>query len=203
MKKKLFSHNLKYSGPGTKMTLAISLAIIASIAMYNWSLSPQTDYLQAAEQYTKVAEDTERRYTILEKNIQYKQKKLSAAVAERDMITSELFGDKQADEFFSGIEPLATRFGCSIESLTYSPGHLVDDSDNTADVNIKERSADITLTGQYGGITQFIAKLSEHPQKVITSDLEMKITSDFSALNCNMTVTIYILENKEIDSDVE
>ena len=185
------------------MTLAVSLAIIVTVALYNWSVSPQTNYLCAAQQYTKVADDAARKVTVLEKTIQRKQTELVTAKTELDRNKGRLFNFEQAENFLSGIQPLASELGCVIDSLTFSPAEYIKDDKAIATINIVERTADVRLTGQYAGISEFISRLTDNDRKVVVSDVDLRVTSDFSALNCDMNITVYLMEDKEIDINVD
>lgn len=203
MKIEILSHKLKNSGPGSKLTFGVSIAIIAAVALYNWSVSPQTNYLQAAEQYSKVADDAQRKYAVLEKTIALREKQIVTANEEFADIKTKLFTRTQAGEFFGNIQPWASEFSCVVDSLDFSREHVIENDKLNVGIDITQRSADIAITGQYDSIVRFIDKLHQQPQKVVTSELELRVTPDFAALNCNMNITIYIIDNKESDSDVE
>lgn len=203
MKIKTFSQNFKRTSPGSRVTLGMSLAIIAVVGLYNWSVSPQSNYLQAAQQYSRIAEDAEKQVRILGLDISRKENKLAQAKTEIVQTKARLFDRRESIDFLSSIQPLAQKLDCVVDDLTFDLNDGLFEFDNTMPVNITEKSATISLTGQYDSISKFINVLCDHPQKIVVSDVEMNITPDFSALKCNMDITIYVIQDKESDSDVE
>ena len=203
MKIKNFSQNLKKTGPGSKMTLAMSLAIIACVGLYNWCLSPQTNYLQAAQQYTRIAENAERQVSILEKSIARKENELVNAQTQIARTKSRLFTRDESIAFLSNIQPLAKKLGCVIDELDFDLGEGFVNEGRNLPVNVIKKSVNISITGQYNSISQFVNSLCDHQQEVVVGNMEIRVTPDFSALNSNMSITIYIIEDKEIDSNVE
>lgn len=187
------------TSPGIKLFVCVSMIVIVSFATYNWIVSPQISYLKAAERYEWMTGNAGQKGTIIEKGVESKQQELGVLKAEIDQIQDSFFTEEKAREFFSDLEPISLQSNCGIDTLTFLPPETIGsetDSEHTTSIILK--CAEISLTGQYENIIKFLKKLSSYSQRVSIGDL--LIQSDHfgqQELTCYMTVTIYLIEDKE------
>jgi len=99
-------------------------------------------------------------------------------------------------EFFSDIEPVAVQHNCTVESSDFIPS-VSKKSGDVSDVTLSR--ARIMLSGNYENIMKFLEKIKDYPQRIVVSDLLIeragKINND---LSCQVSITIYVIEDKEI-----
>lgn len=188
----------------TKIFVSVSTVMLVAIAMYNWAVSPQTSYLQAAQRYETMMSDTGEKTTVIKNGIDDKKKELERLYEEITATKDSFFTLKTSREFFSDIAPILSQSGCMMESLTFMPSSTVSSGEDTEmDSGISEKRAAIVLTGQYENIIKFLRRLSGYSQHIMVNDLVIEsLRSGGKRLVCHMTITIYLIEEKEIVTDV-
>ena len=191
------------SGPRAKIYLSLAVVIITSMAVYNWAISPQTAYLDAAQHYERVARKTEQKTEILKRGLKRIQSELADVQYLFTNAGKPFFDKRSASEFFSNIESMASNAGCKVDSLSYmAPKEIEFKAVGSDELTTLSRKMQISLTGQYKSITEFIGKLSDNEKKVFLSDLNLETAPDFMTLTCSMYVTIYMIEDKETANNV-
>lgn len=183
------------SGPATKVIIAVSFVTIVALAAYNWVISPQITYLHAAEQYRSIIESAGAKSAVILKNVEKKLVELKKLQQDVSGLENSFFTFEKAREFFSDIEPVAVQHNCAVESSDFMPS-VSKKSGDVSDVTLSR--AEITLSGNYKNIMNFLEKIRDYPQRIVISNLLIgrsnKINND---LNCQITITIYVIEDKE------
>lgn len=186
------------TGSRTKVFAPVAMAVIVSIAIYNWSISPQTAYVKAAQQYEQIAKDTEHKTLVLEKTINRKQQELEQLKIESAKIEEPFFDERAALGFLSNIEPLAAAAGCTVDSLNYVAPKIIESTEDASSGLIAlVRRAEICLKGRYDNIKEFIRRIEDNDKKVFLSDLDIAVSRDYKTLTCSMDITIYSLEGNK------
>ena len=191
----------------TKIFASVSTVMLVAIAMYNWAVSPQTSYLQAAQRYETMMSNAGEKTTVIKNGIDEKKKELERIYEEIAATKDSFFTLKTSREFFSDIEPISNQSGCMIESLTFASSSSVvleknEDEDKETDSGITAKSAAIVFTGRYESIIKFLRKLSGYSQHIMIDNLVIEsLRSGEKRLVCHMTMTIYLIEEKEIVTD--
>ena len=187
-----------------RMLVALAVLIIVCIAIYNWVVSPQTAFLGAAQDYERVAKKTELKIDILTRTIKRMQGEV-AQMKEFDAIAVDHFFDIDSGlQFLDNLESEATGSGCLIVSLNYMLPEAVEVQGLSCDeLGVTSKKAEMEVVGSYSNIAGFLKRLNRHSDRVSVSDLEIAMTADYSAMRCNMEITVYIIEDKELINDVE
>ena len=190
----------------TKSKIFVSLAvlIIVFIAIHNWVVSPQAAFLGAAQDYERVTKDTEHKIDILTRTIERLQGDV-VRMKEFDAKKVACFFDIETGlRFLDNIESDATEFGCSVISLNYMLPKTIEIEGLYCDnLEVITKEAEIEVLGHYNNIKSFLERLNGNSDRVCVSNLKIETTDDFSAIKCNMKITIYIVEDKELISDVK
>jgi Tfp pilus assembly protein PilO len=183
------------SSPATKVIVAVSIIAIVAFVTYNWVVSPQITYLQAAKKYKMIVGSAGEKTTVINNNIMEKQKELDTLRQDVAKLQNSFFSAEKAREFFSDLEPIAVQHKCNVESLTFLPPESKETEDT---VNVTLNHANIVLTGQYKDIMEFIVKIRDYPQRIVIGNLLIE-SSRFATgeLNCQINITIYTIEDKE------
>ena len=191
------------ANPGIKMFVCVSTIVIVAFATYNWIVSPHISYLKAAERYERMTGSAGQKGTTIKNNIDTKQQELDGLKAEIDQIQNSFFTEEKAREFFSDLEPILVQSDCNIDTLTFLPPESIAsqaDSEQTSSVILKR--AEVEFTGEYENIIKFLKKLSSYSQRISIENLLIQ-SGRFGQqrLTCYMTVTIYLVEDREKVND--
>lgn len=191
----MLNNNIIRSGPATRVIIAVSFVSIVALAAYNWVISPQITYLHAAEQYKSIIAGDGARSTVILKNVEKKLVELEKLQQDISGLENSFFTFEKAMEFFSDIEPIAVQHNCTVESSDFIPS-VSKKSGDVSDVTLSR--ARIMLSGNYKNIMKFLEKIRDYPQRIVVSNLLIergnKINND---LNCQVSITIYVIEDKE------
>ncbi len=191
----MLNNNIIRSGPATRVIIAVSFVSIMALAAYNWVISPQIIYLHAAEQYKSIIAGDGARSTVILKNVEKKLVELEKLQQDISGLENSFFTFEKAMEFFSDIEPIAVQHNCTVESSDFIPS-VSKKSGDVSDVTLSR--ARIMLSGNYKNIMKFLEKIRDYPQRIVVSNLLIergnKINND---LNCQVSITIYVIEDKE------
>ncbi len=187
----------------TKIFMSVSMVALVGIAMYNWAVSPQTSYLQAAQRYETMMSNAGEKTTVIKNGIQDKKKELERLHEEIVATKDSFFTLKTSREFFSDIVPILNQSDCMMDSLTFKPtSSVTSDEDTEMDSGITEKRATLVFTGQYESIIKFLRRLSGYSQHIMIDSLVIEsLRSGGKQLACHMTITIYLIEEKEIVTD--
>jgi hypothetical protein len=177
----------------------VALVLIGIFAIYNWIVVPHENYLMAAQRYKSVTDALARKNEIISKDMIVKKKELEKLQDEFEQLHTGLFDPVGAKEFFSDIEVMAESANCIIHSLNVSQTESALKADQSkAGGCITADHAKLSVVGNYGNIVALIGELQDRPKQVRIDSLRIKlIGSDSNQLGCDMTITVYEVQNKE------
>jgi Tfp pilus assembly protein PilO len=192
--------NLANLNRSTRSSIFIALIIIATIAMYNWIVAPQMVCLAATQKYESAVSEAVEEGRVVTGEIKAKTGQLQELYEQFTRSRGTLFTPDEAKEFFSDLQAVAEETGCTINSLNLAVGKpsSPDKHKQAEDTSgIVANSAVLTVVGQYNSIFTLVEKLQKHPKRIWVDSVEMKII-DFSSsqLKCDMTITIYTIQDK-------
>ena len=189
--------NLKRS---TRNIVFTALIIIAAIAMYDWIVAPHVTCLFAAQEYESAVSKAVEKNKITAREVEAKTKKLEELYRQLAESRSTLFTPDEAKAFFSDLQAVSEETGCTVHSLNLvvsgpSSGNKQKQSEDTS--GIVANSATLTVSGQYNSIIRLVEKLQNHAKKIWLDSFKIEtINSDSAQLKCDMTITIYTIQDK-------
>ena len=189
-----------------KQKIFVSLAVLAivSIAIYNLVVSPQTALLVAAQDYERIAKNTERKIDVLTRSINRMRGEVVRMEEFDAAAVGRFFDIGSGLRFLDNLESEITESGCSIVSLNYMlPEPVEIDGFSCDKLEVISKNAEIKVLGNYSNIAGLLERLSRHSERVSVGDLAIATTDDQMAIRCNMKITVYIIEDKELISNVE
>ena len=175
--------------------ISASLIIIAVIAMYRWTIPPQSYYLSSAKSYEYAINDMIEHSKIIKTQVELKKKELQELRENSSQLENVLFTPKEAKEFFSDLEVISVQSGCAVESLNFGAEKTESDEKH---IGIKIRSAIISVVGVYKDIETFVETLQSRTQKVWIDSIKMEnVDETSSSVICDLTITIYQISDKD------
>ena len=180
-----------------------SLVLIGAIAVCNWIVAPQRNYLQAAQRYKLATDSFAKKNQTVSNDVTIKKEQLKELQEKFRQIRSRLFDPDEAGKFFGNIQTKSEEANCTIYSLTCSPGSSVSNTDRPeANSNIIAQRATLSVEGSYGNIITLMNKLQDCSEQVRIDSVSMNSDSkDSDYLKCDMTITIYVIHRKEEGRD--
>ena len=198
----MLTEQIMKSSPFSRIIVSVSMVILLAFAAYNWAVSPQTTYLNASQKYTEMNDTVQKKVLVIKKSVAVKKKQLKATREKIDGLKSNFFTPSQSSEFFSGIEMLAENSGCNIELMTFKGNHRREPGDSKTDnVRFYRRCASVRFIGGYGQIIEFLKNITDCPENLSLSDLSISSLEGVQGLVCNIDITVYISEDKELIPD--
>ena len=191
--------NLAKLNRPSRSAVSAALIIIAAIAMYSWIVAPHTTYLSAAQQYDSVLGNVARKNEVIVNMVEVKKKKLEELREQFARLQSTLFTPSEAKEFLSDLEITAKETDCAVYSLNLSTSEPVLENKQNKDASgISANSAMLGVIGVYDNIIRLVEKLQMRTQGVWVDSLKMEaLDGDSAQLKCDMTITIYTIQDKE------
>ena len=192
--------NLANLNRSTRNTVFAALIIIATIAMYNWIVAPHVTCLFASQQYESVVSKAVEKNKVIAREVETKTKKLEELYEQFARSESALFTPDEAKEFFSDLQAISEETGCTVRSLNLvvskpSFGDKRKQSEDTS--SIVANGAMLTVSGQYHSIIRLVEKLQNHTKRIWMDSFKMEtIDSGSAQLKCDMTITIYTIQDK-------
>jgi hypothetical protein len=191
----LINYLVKLGNPVRNATSA-SLIIIASIAMYKWTITPQSSYLSAAKGYELAMNKVVEQKTMISTRIAARKKKLQKLQESSSLIETALFTGSQAKEFFSDLQVIAEQAGCVVQSTNFVAEKARSEKNR---LGIETKSADISVMGVYQNIENLIGRLQARDQKVWIDSIRMRtVDQNSDTIICDLTVTICHLKERQI-----
>ena len=189
----LINHLAKLSNPVRNATAA-SLIFIAAVAMYKWTVMPQSSYLSSAKAYESVMNRVTKHNKVIVSQVEAKRKELQELRESSSQLHNTLFTDAQAKEFFSDLQIISEQAGCIVQSTNFITEKARPEN---GDVGIEVKSADISVMGAYQDIEKLIGRLQTRAQKVWIDSIRMR-TLDRSSdkVMCDLTVTICLIRER-------
>lgn len=186
---------------------AVSAAVIgiAAIGMYLWIVSPRVAYLSASQQLDSTLDKTLEKNRVIIKKVEAKKKELQQLHEQFADRQNKLFTTNEAAEFSNDLEAAVNETGCTVYSLTFSTGEifsenvLISKNEQREDtLYVATNNAILVVIGVYENIVRLVEKLQMRNQGVWIDSLQMEAFDDNShRLKCDMTITIYTIQNKE------
>ncbi len=193
--------------PTSRVLLASTVILIVGFGMYNWTVSPQTSYLNAARLYENMVANAGDKTTMIKGQMETKAGLIMTLEHEIAETEGSFFTSASANEFFSDLEPISLQCDCSIDSLNFmSAEPVVVEGKEKGSSSVSFRRASISLVGRYENIIKFFMKLSSYSQRISVNELFIESTGyKTNELVCHITITIYLIEdegeNKETITD--
>ena len=189
----MINHLAKLSNPVRNATAA-SLIFIAAIAMYKWTIMPQSGYLSSAKAYESVMNSVTEHNKVILRQVEAKRKELQELKDSSSQLEGTLFTDSQAKEFFSDLQVISEQAGCIVQSTNFITEKAQPEDE---DAGIETKSADISLMGVYQDIEKLVGRLQTRTQKVWIDSIRMR-TLDRSSdkVMCDLTVTICLIRER-------
>jgi len=187
------------SSPSSKIFISVSAIAIVTLITYGWIVTPQISHLHAAQQKKVMIRNAEQKNVTLKKQVQKQEAELTELHSQVDAIRDSFFTKTEAHEFFSDLDTTALQCGCNISSLTFmSEKAVAPETEHKYFSSVILKRAEITFAGQYDGILTLLTKLAQSRHRISIGSLLIKPNSaNIDDLICSMTITIYIIENKE------
>ena len=189
----LINYLAKLSSP-LRNAASASLIFIAAVAMYRWTITPQSGYLSSAKGYESAMRKVIEQNNIISVQVEAKRKKLQELRESSTQLESTLFTDAQAKEFFSDLQIISEQMGCVVQSMSFvteKPG-----SENK-NLGIETTSANISVMGVYQDIEKLAGRLQGRTQKVWIDSIRMQTLEENSDnVICGLTITICQIKEK-------
>lgn len=184
----------------TRNTISGAMILIAAVAMYNWVITPHTTHLSAAQEYEKIVGKAEEKNANAAREVNAKTKKLDKLYEQLNEAKSGLSTADEAKEFFSNLQEVSEDAGCTVNSLNLvvkEPSLGKKKKRFESNSNIVANSAILSVSGEYKNIMTLVKKLQNHTKKIWMDSFKIETTdSDSDLLRCDMTITIYTVEEE-------
>jgi hypothetical protein len=181
------------------LAILLSVIILVAFMAFNWIISPQTTYLRAARLYENMLGDAGKMTIVIRGQMATKRKEVSQLNDEIARVQGRFFTAKQAAELFLDLEPIARQSNCNLDQLTFLPPESISyKSDGGEACAIVVKRSMISFTSTYGNVINFLTKLNNYTQRIAITDLTVESNNMIDEqLYCRMTITIYLIEDKE------
>jgi len=175
-----------------------ALIIITATAIYSWLVTPHVKDVSAAQNYDSALDMVVEKNTFLTHQVQLKTKKLQQLSDQYTQSRSNLFTPAQAKEFFGDLQIMLEETDCTVHSLNLAVNKSGNkDNQTKSSSGIDTNSAVLSVSGQYNSITRLVEGLQNHSPKVWLDSFVIELVDYTSGLlKCNMTMTIYTIEEK-------
>lgn len=191
--------NLAKLNRSSRSAVFAALIVIAAIATYKRIVAPHVTYLFAAQQYESVLGNVVKKNKVIHNTVKVKKKKLEESREQFARLKSTLFTPNEAKEFLSDLEVTAKETDCAVYSLSFGASKPVLENKQNKDASgISANRAMLVVIGVYDNIIRLVEKLQMRTQGVWIDSLKMEtLDGDFTRLKCDMTITIYTIQDKE------
>ncbi len=191
--------NLAKLNRPSRIAVFAALIVIAAIATYKRIVAPHATYLFAAQQYESVLGNVVKKNKVIHNTVKVKKEKLEESREQFARLKSTLFTPNEAKEFLSDLEVTAKETDCAVSSLNFGASKPVPENKQNKDASgISANSAMLGVIGVYDNIIRLVEKLQMRTQGVWIDSLKMEtLDGDFTRLKCDMTITIYTIQDEE------
>jgi len=195
----MLPEHLTKSKRSAKTAMLAALVLIGTVAVYNWIVTPHRNYLMAAQQYESAVGRLGRKNQTIRQNLAVKKSKLEELQEKFRETNLELFDPVEAGQFFSNIQAKSEKAGCIVSLLTFSTGSLAsEEKRSTSNHYITKQQANLSVLCGYANIAALMEILQDCPKKVCIDSVAINADDqDTVHLECEMTVTIYVIHRKE------
>lgn len=193
--------NLKKPTRSSRNVVLAVLVLIFAVACYNWLVAPHSNYLRAAQRSEQTSGELIRKNKLISASVAAQKKQLVELREEYGRAETELFGFEGADEFFGSIDVVAEDAGCVVMSLVFRSAARQSGSARWRGF-ISPRRATLSVLAGYPNFVALIEKLRGRPERVLIDSISIKPSrSTPGQLDCDMDVTIYVMQHEETDAD--
>ena len=194
---------IKYKNWSKRNIVVAACVPIAMVAMYNWFISPQVQYLMAAQQYEDSAGLAEKTNRIINTQLEISREKLGEVSQQFQQKKQEFFGFEDSRNFLDNIQSNAEKNKCFVDTLKFMPARQIAVSDGNS-VDIRQYQVNLTVSGQYPNIIKLLDTMQNRKQKVWIDTITLHLKDQMSgSLVCDLSLSIYTLKVKEIESNVK
>ncbi len=182
-----------------KTVMFAALVLIGTVAFYNRIVTPHRNYLVAAQRYESAADHLMRKNQTIRHDLTVKRKGLEELQEKFRQTHLELFDPVEAGRFFSHIQAKSEEAGCIVSLLTFSTvSPASEEKHSKPNHYITKQQAILSVAGSYGSIVTLMDKLQDGPKKVCIDPVRINADDQGTVhLECEMTVTIYVIHRKE------
>jgi hypothetical protein len=175
------------------------LLLIGAVAFYNWIVAPHRNYLLAAQQYESAVKRLERKNQEIRNDLSVQKSKLKELHEEFRQANLGLFDPVEAGRFFTDIQRKSEEAGCIVSLLTFSTDSLTSEEKRLkSNQYITRQQAILSILGNYINIVALMNKLQDGPKKVCIDSVGINADDQGTVhLECEMSVTIYVIHRKE------
>lgn len=175
-----------------------ALIIITATAIYSWLVNPHIKDVSAAQNYDSALEMVVEKNRYLTGQVQLKKAKLQKLTDQYTQSKSNLFTPLQAKEFFGDLQIMLEETNCMVHSLNLAVNKSGNKNKQAKNASgIDTNSTALSFSGQYGSITRLLEGLQNHRPKAWLDSFAIELVDYTSGLlKCNMTITIYTIEDK-------
>ncbi|HUT45132.1 MAG TPA: type 4a pilus biogenesis protein PilO [Sedimentisphaerales bacterium] len=194
----LREHLTKSKRPARTALLA-AIVLIGAVAVYNRIVAPHRNYLMAAQRYESAVKHLDRKNQTTRHDLTVKKSKLEELQEKFRQTHLELFDPVEAGRFFTNIQTKSEEAGCIVSLLTFSTGSPASDEKRSKSNHyITKQQAMLSVLGSYANIVALMDKLQDSPKKVCIDSVGINADDQGTVhLECEMTVTIYVIHRKE------
>ncbi len=176
----------------------IGLVLIGALAMYSWIVAPHVDYLRAVQKYEPVLDDIAREKDELQDMVVRRRETLDEINRHFDDLSDRLFTYVQARELPKDLGAAAEQYHCRVTTVDLSDEPVSIFEGKIGDRSIDAMEAQVSVVGDYNGLTAFIKRLQGRDRKIWIHSLTMSVLDDKGGrLVCDMAMTIYVIQEKE------
>ena len=201
----MLSDKIAKSSQTSKMCVAASFIGIIAFALYSWIVSPHTTYLHAACQQEAMLGNSGKKVEKIRTLLEIKTAQLAELQLQVDKVQKRLFTSQRGKEFFLDLDPISMTSNCDVTwKYTNAKQPSQKETQIESEFTITMKTANISLTGTYSNIIKFLAVLTNRPEYISISSISIE-NSEFGQklLVCKMTMTIFMIDDKEIINDEE
>jgi len=188
----------------SRNTLFGCVIIIAFVMMYNQIVVPHRMCLYAARRHEAVLKSVATANEALLKNISEQKQKIRQLQSNYIELRSGVCVPEGVEKFVGGLQAMARKAGCTVNSVNI----VADKSRSKRKKTVKETGITtsrvrLKLVAEYADVVELMRTLESQQGKVWLDSIKMEIVSeDSSQLRCDMSITIYAAEDKELRLDV-
>jgi len=186
----------------TRIIVSLSTIAIVAIATYNWIVSPQTNCLYAAKQYEVMVDNAGKKSTVIKNRTHVRKIEIEKLSEEIKKTQDSFFSPGKAKEFFFDLDLVSRQCKCSIDSLNFIEPKITNPEEEKPQGGVTSKNAIISISGKYGNIVEFFRKLGAYSQRISVNNLVIENAGRQNEdVICYMTITIYLIDDKEKLSD--
>jgi len=180
----------------SRNVLFAAFAVIALVGVYRYTVLPHRTLLYASQAYASTATELASTSEAVAKDVTAKAAQLEQLQLESMQLRKGLFSPDQAEKFLSDVRNIAQSLQCSVYSLNFVPEKRTDKTEPSCSVISKK--VKLNFTGRFANIVSFMNKLQDRPRQVHINSVNIRLANQQQGqLDCNMTISIYVIEDQE------